>query len=43
MLALAMILVTVILSYFHRFGLKDEMTHSVFRAFLQLLVVGFVL
>lgn len=41
--ALAVVLVAVILSYFQKLGLEGEMAYSVFRAFLQLSVIGFVL
>lgn len=41
--ALAVVLVAVLLSYFQRLGLEGEMAYSVFRAFLQLSVIGFVL
>ncbi|KAL3646711.1 Agglutinin-like protein 3 [Castilleja foliolosa] len=42
-LALAVVAVAVVLSYFQRLGLEGEMVYSIFRAFLQLSVIGFVL
>ncbi|CAK9166386.1 unnamed protein product [Ilex paraguariensis] len=41
--ALAVVLMAVILSYTQRLGLGGEMVYSIFRAFLQLSVIGFVL
>lgn len=41
--ALAVVLMAVVLSYVQRLGLEGEMVYSIFRAFLQLSVIGFVL
>ena len=41
--ALAVVLMAVALSYFQKLGLEGEMIYSIFRAFLQLSVIGFVL
>ncbi|EPS61153.1 hypothetical protein M569_13646 [Genlisea aurea] len=41
--ALAVVALAVVLSYFQKLGLEWEMGYSVFRAFLQLSVIGFVL
>ncbi|CAN1775588.1 Protein ALUMINUM SENSITIVE 3 [Linum perenne] len=43
LLATAVVAVAVGLSYFQKLGLELEMAYSVFRAFLQLSVIGFVL
>ncbi|KAI7986646.1 Protein ALUMINUM SENSITIVE 3 [Camellia lanceoleosa] len=42
-LALVLVLLAVILSYMQRLGLGTEMLYSIFRAFLQLTIIGFVL
>ncbi|GFQ00914.1 protein aluminum sensitive 3 [Phtheirospermum japonicum] len=42
-LALAVVAVAVALSYLQRLGLEGEMVYSIFRAFLQLSIIGFVL
>ncbi|CAN0926735.1 Protein ALUMINUM SENSITIVE 3 [Linum grandiflorum] len=41
--ATAVVAVAVALSYFQKLGLEVDMAYSVFRAFLQLSVIGFVL
>ncbi|KAG9160923.1 hypothetical protein Leryth_008731 [Lithospermum erythrorhizon] len=41
--ALAVVFMAVTLSYFQRLGLEGEMLYAVFRAFLQLSIIGFVL
>ncbi|XP_019154973.1 PREDICTED: protein ALUMINUM SENSITIVE 3 [Ipomoea nil] len=41
--ALAVVAMAVALSYFQRLGLEREMAFSIFRAFLQLSIIGFVL
>ncbi|KAE8719060.1 Protein ALUMINUM SENSITIVE 3 [Hibiscus syriacus] len=41
--ALAVVLIAVILSFMQNLGLEKEMVYSIFRAFLQLSVIGFVL
>ena len=41
--ALAVVLMAVALSYFQKLGLEGEMVYSIFRAFLQLSIIGFVL
>ncbi|KAG8374283.1 hypothetical protein BUALT_Bualt11G0115400 [Buddleja alternifolia] len=41
--ALAVVAVAVALSYFQKLGLEAEMAYSIFRAFLQLSIIGFVL
>ncbi|GAB2272431.1 Agglutinin-like protein 3 [Dionaea muscipula] len=41
--ALAVVLIAVVLSYMQNLGLQGEMLYSIFRAFLQLSVIGFVL
>ncbi|KAL2554480.1 Protein ALUMINUM SENSITIVE 3 [Forsythia ovata] len=41
--ALAVVLMAVALSYSQKLGLESEMAYSIFRAFLQLSVIGFVL
>lgn len=41
--ATAVVLLAVLLSSFQKLGLEGEMVYSVFRAFLQLSVIGFVL
>ncbi|CAK9164746.1 unnamed protein product [Ilex paraguariensis] len=42
-LALVVVLMAVILSYMQKLGLGGEMVYSIFRAFLQLSIIGFVL
>ncbi|THG21122.1 hypothetical protein TEA_022677 [Camellia sinensis var. sinensis] len=42
-LALAVVLMAVILSYWQKLDLGWEMVYSIFRAFVQLSVIGFVL
>lgn len=41
--ALAVVLMAVALSYMQKLGLEGEMVYSIFRAFLQLSIIGFVL
>ncbi|KAL0426367.1 UNVERIFIED_CONTAM: protein ALUMINUM SENSITIVE 3 [Sesamum latifolium] len=41
--ALAVVAMAVLLSYLQKLGLEAEMAYSIFRAFLQLSVIGFVL
>ncbi|KAJ0028688.1 hypothetical protein Pint_35522 [Pistacia integerrima] len=41
--ATAVVLMAVLLSIFQKLGLEGEMIYSIFRAFLQLSVIGFVL
>lgn len=41
--ALVVVLLAVVLSYSQNLSLEGEMIYSVFRAFLQLSVIGFVL
>ncbi|KAK9724033.1 hypothetical protein RND81_05G043200 [Saponaria officinalis] len=41
--ALAVVALAVLLSYFQRLGLERDMLYSIFRAFVQLSVIGFVL
>lgn len=41
--ALAVVAMAVALSYAQRLGLEWEMVYSIFRAFLQLSIIGFVL
>ncbi|KAF2282621.1 hypothetical protein GH714_043803 [Hevea brasiliensis] len=41
--ALAVVLMAVLLSFIQKLGLEGEMIYSIFRAFLQLSVIGFVL
>ncbi|GMJ03051.1 ALUMINUM SENSITIVE 3 [Hibiscus trionum] len=41
--ALAVVLIAVILSFMQNLGLEKEMVYSIFRAFLQLSIIGFVL
>ncbi|XVF76551.1 hypothetical protein PTKIN_Ptkin13bG0274800 [Pterospermum kingtungense] len=41
--ALAVVLMAVLLSFMQKLGLEKEMVYSIFRAFLQLSVIGFVL
>lgn len=41
--ALAVVAMAVGLSYLQKLGLEREMVYSIFRAFLQLSVIGFVL
>ncbi|KAI3447641.1 hypothetical protein Pfo_004306 [Paulownia fortunei] len=41
--ALAVVAMAVALSYLQKLGLEGEMVYSIFRAFLQLSVIGFVL
>lgn len=41
--ALAVVAMAVALSYAQRLGLEWEMAYSIFRAFLQLSIIGFVL
>ncbi|GFZ11083.1 aluminum sensitive 3 [Actinidia rufa] len=43
LLALVVVLMAVILSYTQKLGLEGEMVFSIFRAFVQLSVIGFVL
>lgn len=42
-LALSVVALAMILSYFQKLGLEMEMAYSIFRAFLQLSIIGFVL
>ncbi|XP_047335287.1 protein ALUMINUM SENSITIVE 3 [Impatiens glandulifera] len=42
-LALTAVLMAVALSYFEKLGLETDMIYSIFRAFLQLSIIGFVL
>ncbi|CAK9164744.1 unnamed protein product [Ilex paraguariensis] len=42
-LALVVVLMAVILSYMQKLGLGGEMVYSIFRAFVQLSIIGFVL
>ncbi|PIN08039.1 hypothetical protein CDL12_19384 [Handroanthus impetiginosus] len=41
--ALAVVALAAVLSYFQKLGLEGEMAYSIFRAFLQLSIIGFVL
>lgn len=41
--ATAVVLVAVLLSFFQHLGLEKEMVYAIFRAFLQLSIIGFVL
>lgn len=41
--ALAVVAMAVALSYLQKLGLEGEMAFSIFRAFLQLSIIGFVL
>lgn len=41
--ALAVVLLAVLLSFMQNLGLEKEMIYSIFRAFLQLSIIGFVL
>ncbi|KAK8561835.1 hypothetical protein V6N13_149015 [Hibiscus sabdariffa] len=41
--ALAVVLIAVVLSFMQNLGLEKEMVYSIFRAFLQLSIIGFVL
>ncbi|KAK8659918.1 hypothetical protein V6N13_030108 [Hibiscus sabdariffa] len=41
--ALSVVLIAVILSFMQNLGLEKEMVYSIFRAFLQLSIIGFVL
>lgn len=41
--ALAVVLLAVVLSYFQKLELEGEMIYSIFRAFFQLSIIGFVL
>ncbi|XP_047956134.1 protein ALUMINUM SENSITIVE 3 [Salvia hispanica] len=41
--ALAVVAMAIALSYFQKLGLEWEMAYSIFRAFLQLSIIGFVL
>lgn len=41
--ALAVVLMAVLLSFMQKLGLEGEMIYSIFRAFIQLSVIGFVL
>uniref|UniRef100_A0A803N5Y4 Uncharacterized protein n=1 Tax=Chenopodium quinoa TaxID=63459 RepID=A0A803N5Y4_CHEQI len=41
--ALAVVLLAVVLSYFQKLELEGEMIYSIFRAFVQLSIIGFVL
>ncbi|KAE8692859.1 Protein ALUMINUM SENSITIVE 3 [Hibiscus syriacus] len=41
--ALAVVLIAVILSFMQNLGLEKEMVYCIFRAFLQLSIIGFVL
>ena len=41
--ALAVVLMAVLLSFMQKLGLEKEMIYSIFRSFLQLSVIGFVL
>ncbi|CDP06676.1 unnamed protein product [Coffea canephora] len=41
--ALAVVLMAMLLSYLQRLGLEGEMIYSIFRSFLQLSIIGFVL
>lgn len=41
--ALSVVLMAMILSYLQKLGLEGEMMYSIFRAFLQLSIIGFVL
>lgn len=41
--ALAVVFMAVALSYVQKLGLEGEMIYSVFRAFVQLSIIGFVL
>ncbi|KAL6987513.1 Agglutinin-like protein 3 [Sarracenia purpurea var. burkii] len=43
LLALVVVLMAVILSYSQKLGLEVEMLYSIFRAFVQLSIIGFVL
>ncbi|KAA8518833.1 hypothetical protein F0562_016393 [Nyssa sinensis] len=43
LLATAVVLMAVVLSYLQKLGLEGEMVYSILRAFLQLSVIGFVL
>ncbi|CAH2075721.1 unnamed protein product [Thlaspi arvense] len=42
-LALVVVLMAIVMSYLQRLGLEGEMIYSIFRAFLQLSIIGFVL
>ncbi|KNA16567.1 hypothetical protein SOVF_087580 [Spinacia oleracea] len=41
--ALSVVLLAVVLSYFQKLDLEKEMIYSIFRAFVQLSIIGFVL
>lgn len=41
--ALSVVFMAMILSYLQKLGLEGEMMYSIFRAFIQLSVIGFVL
>lgn len=41
--ALSVVVMAMILSYLQKLGLEGEMMYSIFRAFIQLSVIGFVL
>lgn len=43
LLALAVVVMAMILSYLQKLGLEGEMIYSIFRSFLQLSIIGFVL
>ncbi|KAL2934189.1 Protein ALUMINUM SENSITIVE 3 [Bienertia sinuspersici] len=41
--ALAVVLLAMMLSYFQKLELEKDMIHSIFRSFIQLSIIGFVL
>lgn len=41
--ALSVVVMAMILSYLQKLGLEGEMMYSIFRAFIQLSIIGFVL
>lgn len=43
LLALAVVIMAMILSYLQKLGLEGEMIYSIFRSFVQLSIIGFVL
>lgn len=43
LLALAVVIMAMVLSYLQKLGLEGEMIYSIFRSFVQLSIIGFVL
>ncbi|CAI9098120.1 OLC1v1034705C1 [Oldenlandia corymbosa var. corymbosa] len=43
LLALAVVIMAMVLSYLQKLGLEGEMIYAIFRSFLQLSIIGFVL